>query len=259
MFNAAFFREVERLQEANVPFCAVTVVDGRGSIPQEVGAKAIFSSEGLVFGTVGGGAVEVRCQELALELLEGNDAARNRFERWNLQTDIGMTCGGEMALYFEVHHPELDWQIVVFGAGHVAQKLCRFLAELDCHVLCVDTRPEWLDRLPESPRLETWRVAEYTDGVARIGPGASVLLMTSGHGSDLPILVAMAKAGLDPPFIGVIGSDSKARVLRRELAEAGVAKTFIERIHCPVGDTDVGDNTPPEIAISIVSQLLKMR
>jgi xanthine dehydrogenase accessory factor len=251
-------REIERLRQEGTAFCVATIVDARGSIPQIVGASAIFTREGLAHGTVGGGRLEVMCLERSRELLEGGATIRTRFERCNLQRDVGMTCGGEVALYFEVHRRELDWNIAIFGAGHVAQALCRFLAELDCRVICIDTRDEWLGRLPRGDRLEACRVADYLDGIDRIVPGADVLVMTMGHNADVPILKAIAARGVDIAHLGLIGSDAKSRIVRRQLGEAGVPTAFIDRIVCPLGEK-LGNNTPAEIAVGIVSQLLKLR
>jgi xanthine dehydrogenase accessory factor len=259
VLNAELQTEIEKLDIAATPFCVVTIVDGRGSIPQIIGAKALFTGEGLHFGTVGGGRLEVKCQEKVRELLAAKPAVRNAFVRWNIQRDVDMTCGGEVALYFEVYRPENAWNIVVFGAGHVAQKLCRILVELDCRVICVDTRKEWLEKLPVSERLEICHVDDFTDGVARIAPTDTVILMTMGHSSDVPVLKKIHKAGLNLPFLGMIGSDSKAKIVRKELRDDGVAAGFVDAIVCPIGDPDVGDNTPPEIAVSVVSQLLRTR
>lgn len=258
MLDEGFLREIERLRLAGTGFCIATIVDARGSIPQIVGATAVFTRDGLAHGTVGGGRLETMCAERARALLAGGAAARTRFERVNLQRDIGMTCGGEVALYFEVHRRDQDWNIAVFGAGHIAQALCRFLVELDCRAVCIDTRAEWLDRLPRSPKLEAVRVTDYADGVDRIAPGGDVLIMTVGHSADLPILKAIAARGPDIAHLGLIGSDAKAHIVRRELAEAGVAQAFIDRIVCPLGEK-LGNNTPAEIAVGIVSQLLKLR
>ena len=139
MLSTGFLKGIEELRCDNVAFCVVTIVDGRGSLPQVIGAKAIFTKDGLEFGTGGGGSIEARCQEKAIALLQDDRTVDSHFQKWNLQKDVGMTCGGEVALYFEVYRPEQPWRIVIFGAGHVSQKLCRFLAELDCHVVCVDT------------------------------------------------------------------------------------------------------------------------
>ena len=258
MLDRSFIRQIESLQHEGVPFCVATIVDARGSIPQITGARAIFTGKGLVHGTVGGGTLEATCQKKALELLDGGEAVSTHFQRYNLQKDLGMTCGGELALFFEVHRQELTWNIVIFGAGHVAQTLCRFLVELDCHVVCVDTRAEWLERLPRNDKLEACHVSNYCDGVDRIVPGADVILMTMGHGSDLPILKAIEKRKIATSHLGVIGSDAKSGIVRRQLAEDGLPREFIDGIVCPLGDK-VGNNTPAEIAIGIVSQLLRLR
>lgn len=258
MLDHALVREIERLQHERVPYCIATIVDGRGSIPQIVGASAVFTKDGLAHGTVGGGSLEVMCQRRSRELLGPDQAHRTHFERCNLQNDLGMTCGGEVALYFEVHRPELDWNIVVFGAGHVAQILCRFLLELDCHVVCVDPRVEWLDRLPRNPRLEARQVANYRDGVDQIVPGADVVLMTMGHHSDVPILKEIATRGLEIAHLGLIGSDAKSHIVRKELSDEGLPQEFIDKIICPLGEK-FGNNTPPEIAVDMVSHLLKLR
>ena len=257
MLDRLTLGEIERLQREAADFCVVTIVDGRGSIPQIVGATAVFTADGLVHGTVGGGTLEAACQEKARELLR-SATDRTRFERCNLQKDLRMTCGGEVALYFEVHRRDLDWNIALFGAGHVAQALCRVLVELDCRVRCFDTRQAWLDRLPRSPKLEACRVGEFSEGIERIVPGADVLLMTMGHNSDLPILAALAARSSPLGLLGLLGSDSKAAIVRRQLKEQGVSREFIDRIVCPLGEK-FGDNTPGQIAISVVSQLLKQR
>ena len=86
-----------------------------------------------------------------------------------------------------------------------------------------------------------------------------MILMTMGHSSDVPVLKDIQQAGLDLPFLGMIGSESKARIVRKEMLADGIPEAFIDSIKCPIGDQDVGDNTPPEIAVSIVSQLLRER
>jgi xanthine dehydrogenase accessory factor len=78
-----------------------------------------------------------------------------------------------------------------------------------------------------------------------------------GHATDRPIL-RRALMERSFPFIGVIGSDSKAEILRRELAADGVPPELASRFHCPIG-LDFGTNNPREIAISVAAQLLTER
>ena len=81
--------------------------------------------------------------------------------------------------------------------------------------------------------------------------------MTMGHATDRPIL-RRALTERNFPFIGVIGSDAKAEILRRELIAEGVTPEQAARFHCPVG-LDFGTNHPHEIALSIAGQLLSER
>jgi xanthine dehydrogenase accessory factor len=251
-------QEAIRLHHELVPFCTVTVADARGSIPQEIGAKALINRDGLICGTIGGGKIEARGCEKARELLAPGSKQHTLLERINLHKDVGMTCAGEMTLLYEVYRPDFDWNIIIFGAGHVAQKLCRLLVELDCRVTCFDPRAEWLDRLPDSARLHRRLVKNFADGVDSVPPGAFVVVMTMGHATDVPVLRALCQANVDAPFIGVLGSDSKAAILRRELRADGLPENFIARIDCPLGEK-FGDNTPPEIAVSILAQLVRLR
>ena len=263
MLDRSFIQQIDSLLQQRTSFCVATIVDARGSIPQIAGARAVFTRSGLAHGTVGGGTLEATCQKKALELLANDGGASGKglsthFQRYNLQRDLGMTCGGELALYYEVHRPDLAWNIVIFGAGHVAQTLCRILVELDCAVLCVDTRADWLQRLPRSDRLQACQVDDYCDGVDRIPAGADVILMTTGHSSDLPILKAIEERKIATALLGVIGSDAKSSIVRRQLAQDGLSRAFIDRIVCPLGDK-LGNNTPGEIAVGITSQLLRLR
>ena len=251
-------KEAVRLQGEGTPFCIVTVADARGSIPQEIGAKAIVDRTGLVYGTIGGGKVEVRACEKSRDLLAANPSRQTLLERINLHRDVGMTCAGEMTLLYEIFRPEFEWNVAIFGAGHVAQKLCRLLSELDCRITCFDTRTEWLDRLPAHGKLERRRVGDFHEGVAAIVPGAFVVVMTMGHPTDLPVLRALWARQVETGFIGVLGSDSKAAIMRRELREAGLPEDFIGRISCPIGEK-IGNNTPAEIAVSVLAQLVHVR
>src|SRR3970040_2950251 len=117
MRDRSFIRRIEGLQHEGIPFCVATIVDARGSIPQIAGARAIFTKKGLAHGTVGGGTLESMCQKKALELLDGDKAVNTHFQRYNLQKDLGMTCGGEVALYLEVHRQGVARESSTFWAG----------------------------------------------------------------------------------------------------------------------------------------------
>lgn len=249
---------VERLAELSAsgkPFVSVTLVDAIGSTPQDTGSKMLVDAGGLVFGTVGGGRVETQAIGLAQEMLAGGPPSQ--LVEWNLQRDVGMTCGGVVKLFFEAYNARA-WRVVVFGAGHVAQALVRVLAELECRVECIDPRPEWLDRLPSGGALTKHCLPAPEDFVEQLTSDDFVVCMTMGHKTDRPILEAIFKKGLTPAYLGVIGSAAKRKVLVRELKEAGVAADRVEKFLCPVG-LSIGTNHPGDIAVSIAAQLIEAR
>jgi xanthine dehydrogenase accessory factor len=243
----------DALSRAGTSFIMVTMTAVRGSAPQEVGAKMIVTSAGLAAGTIGGGKVEFAAISKARELLAGASSPPVTVV-WNLQTDIGMSCGGEVTLLFE-HHHQKNWPVVIFGAGHVAQALTRLLANLRCQVTCVDPREEWINRLDgvlgilhPSPK----------DLVATFSKQSFFLSMTMGHAHDVPILREIARHAPDAPYVGVIGSEVKGIKIKRELRELGVAAEFLEKLRVPMG-LPLGNNEPWEIAVSITAELLKVR
>ncbi|MCH2131184.1 MAG: XdhC family protein, partial [Pirellulaceae bacterium] len=132
------------------------------------------------------------------------------------------------------------------------------LVTLDCQVYCFDPRQEWIDRLPASPNLSAVCDPNPSERVIELDDQSFVLCMTMGHKTDRPILEEIFRQERRFPYLGVIGSQSKRKVLIRELTEAGIPKDVADQFHCPIG-LDVGSNQPGEIAISVAAQLLGER
>jgi xanthine dehydrogenase accessory factor len=251
-----FYEQLVALQNDGIPFVLVTLVDAVGSTPQDAAAKMLVTAQGIRCGTVGGGKVEAAALKLALEALEKGDA-KPRFVSWTLKGDVGMTCGGAVKFYFEPHFGFGPWHIAVFGAGHVAQALIPVLSPLPCMITCADSRGEWLERLPKARNLRVILSESPEDIVPSLPADAFLAVMTMGHATDRPIL-RRALTERKFPFIGVIGSASKAEILRRELVADGVPPELAKGFHCPIG-LDFGTNHPHEIALSIAAQLLSER
>jgi xanthine dehydrogenase accessory factor len=244
------------LLQSETPFATVTLIDVRGSAPQITGAKAIVTSAGIVAGTIGGGKIEATAIDHAQGLLAGGDGTSCQLVTWNLQTDVGMTCGGEVKLFFEVHG-KVDWPIAVFGAGHVAQVLVPMLLQLHCHVTCIDPRPDWLARIAEHPKLTKRCIDQPRDLVACQPVNTFFVLMSKGHATDLPVLCEILE-NREAPYVGVIGSPQKASVIRRELKQSGFSPNQLNSFYCPIG-IPLGNNTPAEISISVIAQLIQIR
>lgn len=269
-----FFDKLSVLLENNTPFVQVTVVETTGSVPQHSGSKMLVTKDGLYHGTVGGGKVEKRAIEEAHELLKVVDEEKNqpkpkrtrtteavktRLVNWSLDKDIGMTCGGSVKFYFEVHNIGV-WNIAIFGAGHVANALIHLLEKLDVRIVCFDSRQDWLDKLPNSNKIKTVLCQDLPSQVKNIPHNAFVILVTMGHTTDKPILIEILKNWHERkyPYLGVIGSDAKAARLKKDIEEAELPDEYKELFYCPMG-LPIGNNHPQEIALSIAAQLLTVR
>ncbi|PYQ50930.1 MAG: xanthine dehydrogenase accessory protein XdhC [Acidobacteria bacterium] len=250
-----FFEALNDLMAAGKPLVTVTVVDVTGSVPQDRGAKMIVTLSGLAFGTVGGGKVETKAIAEAQKMLNG--ASENtQFAQWNLNKDVGMTCGGIIKLYFESHNVG-RWRIVIFGAGHVANALITMLQHFDCTISCIDPREEWLAKIPKSPKVTAIQAADMPSMVKTLPDDAYVILMSMGHTTDKPVLIEILRTRRFP-YLGVIGSEAKANILRRDVAEAGLPIEAQSAFHCPIG-IEIGTNHPYEIALSVIAQLIQTR
>lgn len=249
-------RAINELMESGASFVVVTVAGLKGSVPGELGGKAVVTAEGLVAGTLGGGKVEAKAIAEAIAMLAGGPACFIR--QWNLQRDVGMTCGGEMTFFFERIAGAPEWHVLVFGAGHVSQALVRVLAGIRCRVDVVDVRADWLAKLPPEKNIQPHHVAAFEEGVKLAREGSFIISITQGHSTDRPVLREVLRAFPSIPFLGVIGSAAKRAVLLRELSADGIAKAQLEKVICPVG-LALGGNDPAEIAISITAQLLETR
>lgn len=265
-----FVEKLAELSAAGKAFVSVTLVETVGSTPSDAGTKMLVDEAGLIFGTVGGGRVENKSILHAQSLLSaaannspGDNASQTcALVEWNLQRDVGMTCGGVVKLLFETFNFR-DWRIVIFGAGHVSQSVVRLLLLLECRIICIDSREEWLTKLPQTPQLRAIQFADPPEFVPQLRNTDFVLSMTMGHKTDRPVLEAILKRGVQSPtfklpYLGVIGSQAKRKVLIRELTEAGLPANVAEQFRCPIG-LPLGTNHPGEIAVSIAAELIQTR
>ena len=85
----------------------VTVVASSGSTPRGMGARMLVTDAGRVYGTIGGGAVEHRAEQLAAEVLAAKSSRTERFAlHMDEARDLGMVCGGEMTVHFHCLSPK---------------------------------------------------------------------------------------------------------------------------------------------------------
>ncbi len=147
-------------------------------------------------------------------------------------------------------------RVVVFGAGHVGARICEAAAFSGFRVTIVDDRADFAD-VPRLPWAEQVLVCDFSDvRAAAVTPADFVVIATRGHQHDA--IIAAQVAPVMPRFIGMLGSRRKGALTAKALRGWDVADDAIARIVCPVG-LDVGADTPAEIAVSVVGQLIQQR
>lgn len=101
------FEEMKRLLAAEEDLVLVTVIAGSGSTPRGAGARMIVRKDGSSMGTIGGGAVEYRCSQMAADVLKEKISYSRGFKLVKGQAaDLGMICGGDVVVYFQYISPD---------------------------------------------------------------------------------------------------------------------------------------------------------
>lgn len=249
----SLWEDCQTLTNESTSYVIVTMVGARGSAPQEPGAKMLVTNLGHHSGTIGGGKVEMAAIKKSQELLQ-TEKSQPELVTWNLQKDIGMSCGGEVTFLFE-HFPQMSWPIVIFGAGHVCQALTKILFTITPNITVVDSRKDWLEKLSE---VKTIHHPNPKEVVSEFSSKSFFICMTMGHSYDVPILREIAKISPECPYVGVIGSEVKGIKIKKELKDFGVSESFLAKLKVPMG-LPIGTNQPNEIAISITAELLQVR
>jgi xanthine dehydrogenase accessory factor len=232
-----------------------TLVHADGSTPREVGAKMVVYPDGRTVGTIGGGAMEAAAIRAALEAIaEG----RSRMVRYELRDtergDLGI-CGGAADVFVDVALPRPT--LLVIGAGHVAMPVAEIGHLCGFRVTVVDDRPDMVSegRFPHAVQRIAGGIVETLANVP-VTPDTYIVIVTRGHAHD----EAALRAVLDSPaaYVGMIGSRRKVRTTFDRLIAGGADEELTRRVHAPVG-LDIGAQTPAEIAVSILAEIVSVR
>jgi xanthine dehydrogenase accessory factor len=145
----------------------------------------------------------------------------------------------------------------LFGAGHIATFIAPLAKMVGFRVVVIDDRKEFVNR-DRFPNADELMIRPFEDAIDNLSINASsyITIVTRGHVHDRGVLRDALQTS--PAYIGMIGSRRKRDIVYRSLMEEGISKEKIDTVHCPVG-LDIGAETPEEIAVSIVAELVKVR
>ena len=154
-------------------------------------------------------------------------------------------------------HLEPNPEVIVAGAGHVGVEVAWLAHRSGFAVTVLDNRADFLvpSRFPVGVRTIADEIPETLEKL-KPGPSAYVIIATRGHKDDLEAIASVVLRPLR--YLGMLGSKRKILTLFKELRRHGASEEDLARICTPIG-LDIGALTPPEIALSIVSQMVSVR
>ena len=235
-----------------------------GSTPRSAGAQMLLSPDGSFSGTVGGGALEYRAQQQALQCLAAGLPARETYSlREGDRSALGL-CGGSATVDFRLLSPrdaekllrELQPppRILLYGAGHVGKALADAAWPLGIEVLVTDDRAALLtpERFPHAQR----RLHSLPEAPMEPEARDFIVIMTHGHAHDFEL--ARRAMNTSAAYVGLMASRKKAAAARELLARDGHSpEALARRFHCPIG-LPIRAETPEEIAVSILGELISV-
>jgi xanthine dehydrogenase accessory factor len=271
------------------------LVKTRGSTPASPGAVMIVDDAAEMHGTVGGGCVEAEVRRQVFEMMGRNRTGLLQFDLdHDYGWDDGLICGGAIdvavalpsdastlrrvgdarrrrepaELSVEVEpEPGAERQryvldlpprphVLIAGAGHVGQAVCRLALDMDFDVTVFDDRADLLDTHIPDPARRVGGPIDETIAACPIDDGTYIVIVTRGHRHDQRVLKAVAAK--PARYLGMIGSRRKVKLTFDELRADGVPDEALARVHAPIG-LDIGSVTVNEIALSIVGQMIEAR
>lgn len=228
------------LMEKETTFCLATiVVSSRPEV--QPGRKVIVLEDGSLEGSLGTESLDTKLSGLAL-------AAFNDKKRQLVEIDNGVQAFVDI-LSSGAH-------LVICGAGHIAVPLAQIARRVGFQVTVLDDRSDFANpmRFPDCEVIAedfTLALQEMT-----FGPFTYVVVITRGHVHDVDCLTEVL--GKKMAYVGLIGSRRRVRIVLEILNKEGFAQEHLKKVFTPIG-LPIGAESPEEIAISIVSELVCVR
>jgi xanthine dehydrogenase accessory factor len=253
MMTDGLFDELLAARQARKPCALVTVAETKGSVPRAAGAKMLVYLDGLTSGTIGGGKFEALAVAEALTCLRDKKSLLKTYPLHENEPDsFGAICGGEATILIE---PLLVREaLFVVGAGHCAQAIVRLAVECGLFVQVIEDRAELLGALPpEAARISVSSAAEWIAD-RQWQADEAIVLVSRNYELDRAALASAVRA-TGAGYVGMIGSRRKVQQVFDELRREGVPDEALRTVYAPIG-MDIGADTPAEIAISVLAEVL---
>jgi xanthine dehydrogenase accessory factor len=236
----AIIERVKELLDAGATFCLATVVasDSKTITP---GSKAIVLDDGTVDSGLKPGPMVSAIRDQAL-------LAISREKSSIVEIDDGIR------IFFNVLSAEA--RLLICGAGHIAIPLARFANEVGFDVTILDDRSDFAhpSRFPGCTTIAENFTLALRD--MPLGPSTYVVIITRGHEHDVDCLMEILPR--QAAYVGLIGSRRRVSFVLQGMEEKGFSRQRLKEVFTPIG-IPIGAESPAEIALSIVSELVCVR
>lgn len=231
-----------------------TVVAVQKSAPRKAGARMLIYADGASEGTIGGGVLEALVIEEARKALAAGSPVKLEYSLDPENPDnIRMCCGGEVEVFVDVIRQKAP--LIIFGGGHVGEKIARIAEVIGMPYIVVDDRAEYAsrERFPGAAEVFHSSFKEVFPKLP-ITEETYLVICTHGHAHDLLCLREALRSRA--AYIGVIASRNKAARFREQIGKEGEVR-YDARVFSPLG-LDLGDSSPGQIALSVMAEIVKL-
>ena len=191
------------------------------------------------------------CIEAALR---PDGVARRLLESWSDGPPVERIAEDEATIILQRIAPQP--RCLIFGGGHVGRATALLAHQTGFAVTLVDDRPDFADSSAYPAPVDV-RLRDLTKPMDDLATtNAYMVIVTRGHRHDGAVLGQALKS--DAGYIGMIGSRRKRDMLYRELRAQGASNEQLAEVRCPIG-LDIGAQTPEEIAVSVVAEMIQFK
>ena len=250
------YEKIAILRSKGIRAVLATIIARKGATPRKDAAKMLIDETGGQLGTIGGGFAEAEVVREAGKVLLSGCPKLLGFELTGDDPEENvLVCGGHMEVYLEPITS--DPTLYIFGAGHAGKALSRIARFAGFRIVVVDDREKFAnkERFPDADDfyIDSWD--NLLDKV-EISDNSYIFISTRDHRYDERCLLFFLHS--PARYIGMLGSRKKIRLLKEFLAKEGIDPNEFLKVSIP-GGLDIGAETPEEIAVSIVSELIAAR
>ena len=247
----ALYDTLKGYLEAERLVATATILAAPEAATVAVGEKFIIHPDGRTEGLSAAGPLGAAIVRDAVRAQRREDSVRRAYD-----APLAGGAPGELIdVFIEVYAPSPH--LILFGGDHIAIPLTHYAKELGFRVTIVDARSRFANR-ERFPDADEIIVAWPDKAFAQLHVDQTTYIAILSHDPKLDEPATRGALRTDARYIGAIGARKTHAERRERLGHEGFTTAQIDRIHGPIG-LDLGGKTPPEIALSIIAEIVATR